>query len=58
MAVANSATSAPAFESHSFAVESFDADKNAPLSVGNQSTAVAVAVWPPDALGAIVKTGP
>lgn len=44
VAVANSATRAAALGSHSFAVQSFEAERKAPLSNGNQSTAVAAAV--------------
>jgi hypothetical protein len=41
--------------SHSFAVMSLEQDTNAPLSLGNQSTAVADAVWPPLVLELLVQ---
>jgi hypothetical protein len=41
--------------SHSFAVMSLEHDTNAPLSLGNQSTAVADAVWPPFDLALFVR---
>lgn len=57
VAVANSATREAALGSHSFAVQSFEALRKAPLSSGNQSTAVAAAVCPPEVLGAMFTTG-